>query len=210
MGLLSARTIADNDAAKKHKMMKEERIQVPNSDKTKSLSVGVVLAREDIDHPWQDHRWRPLEVLIGVTDCEAGTVLKQGDGFVHYFCGTYPIELHRKDTPAYVANLSKTPPAVYVVACEADDDNAALPFDIRLVTVSPFEAQDFLDTGEDIVEAIPMAAPLQAWVEEFVDVHHVDEKFIKRRRDRVDIAQEKFGQEPLALVRRRQRRRYDA
>ena len=69
--------------------------------------VGVVLARETIDNPWQDYRWRPLEVLIGVSDLEAGAIVKEGDGFVHYFAGTFPIELHRKDTPAYVVNLDR-------------------------------------------------------------------------------------------------------
>lgn len=180
------------------------------SDKTKSLMVGVVLAREAIDHPWQDHRWRPLDVMIGVTDVAPETIVKEGDGFVHYFCGMFPIELHRKETPAYVANLENSPPVVYVVACEAENDQAALPFEIRLVTVSPFEAQDFLDTGEDIVEAIPMAPSLLAWVEEFVQTHHVEEKFIKRRRDRFDLTQEKFGQEPLVVIRERQGRDNDA
>jgi len=179
---------------------------VGQSDKTKSLMVGVVLAREAIDHPWQDHRWRPLDVLIGVTDVEPGTIVKEGDGFAHYFCGMFPIELHRKETPAYVTNLENTQPVVYVVACEVEDDEAALPFEVRLVTASPFEAQDHLDTGDDIVEAIPMAPSLLAWVEDFVQAHHVEEKFIKRQRDRVDLAQEKFGQEPLAVIRERRRR----
>jgi hypothetical protein len=76
--------------------------------------------------------------------------------------------------------------------------------------VSPFEAQDFLDTGEDVVEAIEMVAPLRAWLEDFVAAHHVEEKFIKRQRDRVDIKQEKFGQEPIEMIRRRQKRRFDA
>lgn len=192
--------------------MAESELFLTVSDKTKSLMVGVVLARETIDNPWEDYRWRPLEVLIGVSDLERGAIVKEGDGFVHYFAGTFPIELHRKETPAYVANLETEMPSVYVVACEVDDDEAetGLPYEIRLVTVSPFEAQDFLDTGEDVVEAIEMSAPLHAWLEDFVAAHHVEEKFIKRRRDRVDITQEKFGQEPIEMIRRRQKRRFDA
>ncbi len=180
------------------------------ADKTKSLMVGVVLAREAIDNPWQDYRWRPLEVLIGVSELEAGTIVKEGEGFAHYFAGTFEIELHRKETPAYVANLESEAPSVYVVACEADDEDGELPYDIRLVTLSPFEAQDFLDTGEDIVEALAMAPPLMAWLEEFVAAHHLEEKFIKRQRDRINLSQEKFGQEPLEVIRRRQKRRFDA
>jgi hypothetical protein len=55
-----------------------------------------------------------------------------------------------------------------------------------------------------------MVAPLHAWLEEFVAAHHVEEKFIKRRRDRVDLTEEKFGQEPIEMIRRRQKRRFDA
>jgi len=180
-------------------------------DRSTTLKVGVVLAREAIDHPWQDHRWRPLDVLVGIPDLEVGALIKSGEGFDHYYAGAFDIEMHRKETSAYVVNLENEPPSVYVVICEADDDdNAVLPFEVRLVTVSPFEAQDFLDTGEDIVEAIAMIAPLIAWVERFVETHHSEEKFIKRQRDRVRLDVERFGQEPVAVTRQRQRRKFDA
>ncbi len=178
--------------------------------KTTALKVGVVLAREDIDHPWQDHRWRPLSVLVGIPELDPGDVLKDGDGFTHYFAGTFEIEMHRKETSAYVVNLENDVPVVYVVATDAEDEDAELPYDIRLVTVSPFEAQDYLDSGEDIVEAIPMIEPLIAWVERFIEEHHEEEVFIKRQRDKVRIEIERFGQEPIALTRQRQRRKFDA
>lgn len=183
---------------------------MPTVTRTTSLAVGVVLACEETDHPWQDRRWRPLDVLVGVPDLETGAVLESGDGFTHYFAGTFEIEMHRKETSAYVVNLQNTPPAVYVVVTEAEDDGGVLPYEVSYVTVSPFEAQDFLDTGEDIVEAIPMVAPLVAWVQRFVDEHHEEEEFIKRQRDRVRLEIEKFGQEPLVDTRRRQRRKFDA
>ena len=71
--------------------------------------------------------------------------------------------------------------------------------------MSPFEAQDFLDTGEEIVEAITMIDPLIAWVERFVENHHKEEKFIKRQRDSIRLDVERFGQEPLVITRQRQR-----
>ncbi len=180
-------------------------------DKTTSLKVGVVIAREATDHPWQDHRWRPVDVLVGTTEIETGTVLKRGDGFEHYFAGAFEIELHRKETPAYIANLENEMPSVFVVATEADEeDDPSLPYVVRLVTVSPFEAQDFLDSGEDIVEALPMIDSLAAWLERFVGEHHTEEVFIKRQRDRVRLDVEKFGQEPLAAIRQRLGRKYDA
>ncbi|HUS96300.1 MAG TPA: DUF3305 domain-containing protein [Hyphomicrobiaceae bacterium] len=177
-----------------------------SDERSTSLAVGVVLVRENTDHAWQDHTWRPLEVIIGVSDHQPGDVLMDDGSKAHYFAGTTEIELHRKETGAYTVSLENEPPCVYVVICEDDNDDAVLPYKVRLVTISPFEAQDFLDTGEEIVEAIPMSAPLVAWVETFVANHHVEEKFIKRQRDRLNIRAEKFGQEPIAETRPRHRR----
>lgn len=175
-----------------------------------SLTVGVVLAKEDIEHVWQDHRWRPLDVVLGLPELTDGELIREGPGFSHYFAGAHDIELHRKETSAYVVNLQNDTPVVYVVISETEDEDDALPYEVRLVTVSPFEAQDFLDTGEDIVEAIPMVEPMIAWLERFVAEYHEEEKFIKRQRDRVRLDIEKFGQEPLSVTRRRQRRKFDA
>ena len=50
------------------------------------------------------------------------------------------------------------------------------------VTVCPFEAQDYLDSGEDLVEPVAMPAPLVALVQRFVDEHHVDQPLYKRQR----------------------------
>ncbi len=179
-------------------------------NRSTSLMVGVVLAREVIDHPWQDHRWRPVDILVGMPDKEVGALLGSGQDYQHFFAGTFEIEMHRKETSAYLVNLENNPPAVYVVASESEDEDTPLPFVVRLVTVSPFEAQDFLDTGEDIVEAIPMSPSLIAWVERFIAEHHEEEVFIKRQRDRVRLDIEKFGQEPVTIIRQRQGRKYDA
>ena len=175
-------------------------------ERSSVISVGVVIAREPSDHPWQDERWRPVDLVIGVAERKAGEVIGEVDGATHYFAGAARLELHRADTSAYIVNLENETPVIYVVLAEAEDDSAPLPYELELVTASPFEAQDFLDTGEDIVEPVPMTAPLIAWVERFVGEHHEEEVFVKRRRDKVDIREEKFGQEPLAVVRQRVRR----
>ena len=51
-----------------------------------------------------------------------------------------------------------------------------------------------------------MPEPLIAWIQRFVAIHHEEEIFIKRKRDKLDIRNEKFGQEPIESIRRRQRR----
>ena len=38
--------------------------------------------------------------------------------------------------------------------------------------------------GDDLVEAVPMPDGLIAWVQAFIDRHHVDQPFVKRKRKR--------------------------
>jgi hypothetical protein len=146
-----------------------------------TMPVGVVVERRDIDNPWQKWRWRPVAVMTGEAPVASGSALFHGDGFVRYFGGTLPLELHRKETEAYKRNLSNTPPSVYV-ALRSD---SAIVGDMRYrpvaVTASPYRAEDLLD-GDDIVEALSMPDELIGWVQAFIDRHHVDEPFKKRKR----------------------------
>lgn len=164
-----------------------------------TLPLGVVLERRRSAHPWQDHVWRPAEVVPGAPPCDPKgdwTVLREGEGWAHFHAGTLPLELFRKDTEAYKVNLSQSPPRVFVVLRGDDDDETAheyLPF---LVTASPYEAQDYLDSGEEIVEAVTMPADVIAFVQAFIDRHHVDEPFHKRKRKRYDTEQEVFSRRP--------------
>ncbi len=178
------------------------------TERSTSLTVGVVIAREAIDHPWQDFRWRPVELLIGRPDLNVGEVIVETDQQTQFYGGSFTVELHRKETSGYLVNLENDPPVVYVVLREAEDDDAedALPVIVETLTVTPFEAQDYLDSGEDIVEPLTMPEPLIAWIQRFVAIHHEEETFIKRKRDKLDIRNEKFGQEPIESIRRRQRR----
>ena len=52
-----------------------------------------------------------------------------------------------------------------------------------------------MDSGEDLVEAVPMPEPVLAWMQDFVGQHHVEEPFVKRKRDkkRVDLVEDGIG-----------------
>lgn len=172
-----------------------------------SLSVGVIVAREDADNPWQDYVWRLAGVVIG-GDADAGwREIGRDPGIVRYFAGTLEIEVFRRETEAYQVNLNNDVPVVYVVMREADDPGASQPLELHLATVSAYEAQDYLDTGEEIVDSVAMPAPLIAWVQRFVDRHHVEEKFVKRKRNEVRQEDHKFGQEPIFATAKRSKER---
>lgn len=167
------------------------------------FDLGVVVERRKIDHPWQEWEWRPIGVFVGMEAGEEWAVVGEGEGWTHYHAATMPIELHRRETEAYVHNLETKQPSVYVVMRDDEDDETDHPYVVYLVTVNPYEAQDYLDTGEEIVERVAMPEPVKAWMEHFIEMHHVEEEFIKRRRDKVKIEDHKFGQEPLVELRKR-------
>ena len=85
----------------------------------------------------------------------------------------------------------------------SDETNDEVPLEVHLVTASPFEAQDYLDTGEDIIERMPLPDALLEQIKTFIAEHHEDEKFKKRKRDKLDIEEHKFGQEPIFETRQR-------
>ena len=150
-------------------------------DKEVTMSVGVIAERRQIDHPWADHSWRPVALLPGFAladnEAELPRELERGESWQRFLVGCLPVVLHRKETEAYVQNLTSARPAIYVILQQ--DGEAILPV---LATASPFDAQDYLDSGEDIIEALPIPEEMLAWLEDFVSEHHVEETFKKRKR----------------------------
>ena len=92
-----------------------------------------------------------------------------------------------------MVNLSDGQPSLYLVL--RDELKGDTPLNAVLITASPFEGQDYADTGEEIVEKIPMTEGLIAWVRDFTLKHHQHEVFVKRRRDkkRTDLVEDGKG-----------------
>lgn len=150
-----------------------------------SMSLGVVIERRELDNRWQRFAWKPVAVIPGAPPLDQWRELVRGDRFVRWHAASLPLELHRAETEAYRVNLSGRVPAIYVVLRKAEPSertagNDVVPF---LVTASPYEAEGYLE-GDDVVEVVPMPEALMAWVQAFVDRHHVDQPFVKRKRKR--------------------------
>lgn len=167
------------------------------------MPVGIVVERREIDNEWQSHEWKPISVIVGAPEISEWRALATGEGWAHYHAATLELELFRKETESYLVNLANQPPLLYIVLRTTDDDLDAeheiVPF---LVTASAFESQDYLDSGEDIVEGIPMPDGIIAWVQKYIDEHHVDEPFIKRKRKARGDEPEPFDRQPLVGNRR--------
>ena len=147
-----------------------------------SVPLGIVIRKSPGVTRWARWTWRVVAVLPGAGEADWRELRREGET-VEYHATTVPMELWASDTEAYIAALSTAEPAVYVVLREAEDGDAEHEIEVLLATASPYEAQDYLDSGEEIVEQVPMPDGLAALIREFVDEHHEDEEFVKRRRD---------------------------
>jgi hypothetical protein len=148
-----------------------------------SMPLGVVVERRELDNRWQRWAWRPVAVIPGAPPIEGWRELMRGERFIRWHAATLPLELHRTETEAYLANLSGKVPAIYVVlrASQPSERTAGNDLSPFAVTASPYDAEGYME-GDDLVEAVPMPDGLIAWVQAFIERHHVDQPFVKRKR----------------------------
>jgi len=153
---------------------------VSPSKRSLGLSLGVVIRRLPGVTRWAKWSWKAIAVLPG-SDHGAWKVLREEDGATEFHAGTLTLSLHAGETEAYIHNLTAKEPSIYVIMRHRAGDP---PLDLVLVTASPYEAQDYTDNGEDIVERVPLPDALRGVIADFIDRHHVEEPFVKRKRDR--------------------------
>ena len=156
---------------------------IDTASRTATIRLGVVIRKQPGVTRWAKWVWRAVAVLPGAGDADWLEMRRNGEA-VEYHAATVDLEVHRKETEGYRVALSNDPPSVYVILRPSEDPEADKDVEVFRVTASAFEAQDYLDSGEEIVEPVPMPAQLIAWLTSFVEVHHVDEAFHKRKRKR--------------------------
>lgn len=163
----------------------------PAAEKSCSIPLGIVVRRLPGSTRWSAFYWQVSAILPAARSANWLELRRDGDA-VEFHAVTLPLTLHRADTEAYLQGLSARVPSVYVVSREAEGD---APLEFVLATASPFEAQDYADTGEEQVDKVPMPDGLIAWVQEFIERHHEEETFVKRRRDkkRIDLLEDGIG-----------------
>lgn len=143
------------------------------------LPLGVVMRRTPGATRWARHAWRAVAVLPGAG--EPGRVLREDGPVAEIHAATLALGLWRSDAEAYRVGLSAPTPRVFVVLRPGPP--GAMPVPVR-ATASPYEAQDFGDSADDVVEPVPMPDGLAALIAAFAAEHFEAEPFVKRRRDR--------------------------
>ena len=94
--------------------------------------------------------------------------------------GSATLTLWRSDVEAYLVALSAEPPSLWVVLRQGGEGPGG--WGLQAVTASAYEAQDYMDNGEDMVERVAMPEGLAAWVATFCGAHPVTDTFVKRKR----------------------------
>ena len=165
--------------------------------KEASIPLGIIVEKRKSNHPWADWNWKPIAVLCNPPDAKEWNEVMSGEDYIHFHAATLPLVLHRKETEALKLNLMLNKPELYVILRNNEDLEAEFPYEPHLVTASSFDAQDYTDAGDDIVEKVEMPEPIAAFIQAFVEEHHIEEEFIKRRRDRLNVEEQKFGKSPI-------------
>lgn len=146
--------------------------------------IAMLVERRDGATQWIRDCWRPLEALADTPGAAPWTMLGRGEGFEHYLATGVKVVLHRSDITSYRYNLGGLEPRLYVVLRHTGE--AGAPVRVVMATIAPDEAQAMSESGEDMVDGVPLPRPLFDWAMAFCACHPPDEPMKKRKRDKLD------------------------
>lgn len=147
------------------------------------LLVAVTLVRTPLASRWASERWEAevVEILGPAPDGPPETPVAVAAAGERWRFAPFAVELHRSEAEGYYLNLVAPLPKAFVLLRPAED-SASPPLVPVLVTLSYNEAARMQDGGEQ-VDAVPLPAPLFAWMRPFVDEHYKPEPRKKIRRN---------------------------
>ncbi|UIJ73191.1 DUF3305 domain-containing protein [Aurantimonas sp. HBX-1] len=145
-----------------------------------AFRVGVVVERRPSSSPWAEHAWRIAAIVPEAPGTPDGQVLGSDGDATLIYAGSTEVEFHRVETANYRDNLATGQAGLWVTLALLSEEPG-----IRLiaVTADPAEGESMTEIGDLLVEVAPMPPEMAERLAEFVRVHHVERKFIKRRRD---------------------------
>ncbi|AUH33440.1 DUF3305 domain-containing protein [Paracoccus tegillarcae] len=156
------------------------------------MPVGIVVRRSPGVTRWAKWAWRIVAIIPGAGPADWRELRRDGE-VVDYHAATLTLEIYSSDTEGYLATLAGQQPGVTVVMHPETAPDAQMPWRVSHVTASAYDGQDYGDSGEAMLEIVAMPPAMIGWLQNFVDAHHVDEPFIKRRRDRLRIDRNEDG-----------------
>lgn len=165
------------------------------SSRRPHVQVAVVMQRERIDNRWQPWRWQLAEIVPHEDSFGAAPRLllkdEQQERWLH---PGFLVELFTDDAEGYHLNVSTEQPCFWVVwRMEEEAAWAEEPIAIvQTVTLSYHDAGRWLD-AQETVEQVPVPPDVRAWLQAFVDEHHVQELKRRKRPESFKTLQDRFG-----------------
>lgn len=148
-----------------------------------SIPVGVVVERSKSASQWADYYWRPAAVLAGVPDTPPWSKLSDDGDRVSFYVGAAQVDLYRTETANYRDNLQFETPLLWIILRPTEADP---PYELAAVTADPAEGEAMTESGANLVGTVEMPRAMQETIAAFVAAHHVEQGFVKRKRDRAD------------------------
>jgi Protein of unknown function (DUF3305) len=146
-----------------------------DNPRIESFMVGVVVERRVSSSPWIDHAWAPVQVLPDAPDIAPFTSLGKDHDRERFYLGAAEVTLYTSDTGHFADNFLTVTPQLWVSIRPTGIEPAV---ELVGVTADPHEG--------DIVEPLPMPVEIAARVARFYQERHVEQVFVKRKRDAVD------------------------
>ena len=149
--------------------------------------VHVLMRRTPLANRWTSESWAPAAIEIAgapgddvSVERQAPVRLDDGPAGTWWRFAGFALELHRSELEGYYLNVREPSPQVFVMWRR--DEATTPPATPHLVTVSYNEAARMLDGGE-LVDAVPMAPEILAWVAPYVEANYQPEQRKKVKRN---------------------------
>jgi Protein of unknown function (DUF3305) len=156
-----------------------------------SVQAAVTFQKERIQGPmarWQPFRW--VLAAVALHDETMGTeprLLYQDDGEERWLYGGLTVELFQDDAEGYYLNASTAAPCWFVLWRLIDE--RAVPV---AVSLSYHDAGRWLD-AQEYVDQVPAQPEVVAWLQAYIDVHHVVEVKRRQRPESFKPLTDRFG-----------------
>ena len=147
------------------------------------IPVGVVIERRKAASQWIDFVWIPVGVLPDEPEMAPWTLLREEGEAKSFYIGSATVDLYRSEAARYHENLMTGAPGIWVALSPSDGEH---PYTIAAVTADPAEGEGFNETAAYIVEQVAMPESIREAVANFVDEHHVEQAFVKRKQRPAD------------------------
>ena len=145
-----------------------------------NFRVGVVVERQPSSSPWADYAWRVAAIVPEAPGTEDGHILGREGDVALIYAGSAEVEFHRVETGNYRDNLASGRASLWVMLASTTEEPG-----IRLVSVTadPAEGEAMTGAGDILVEVAAMPRDIAERLALFVQTHHVERVFTKRKRD---------------------------